>query len=259
MGRTAKCVALAVVGGIGCGTGALPEEEVPLPDALTCASTSWSVVHTFAETSLVPSNLALRDDVFYISIGDWGIVALPKAGGDEVLLTTETARNLSIEGDSIYFGKNNDKLWRLPLAGGTPAVVVDGMTAYVEPDYGVPADIALDALVSLLGPVASGGSRHVEGLACGARGRRRGEAGRSAVARSSIWLANADADAGHLDRCGEHAECRLRRAAVRRGHADAARTAGARVCQHARGDLGGGCALGRTSPGPAAAATRRRI
>jgi hypothetical protein len=139
------CVVLAAVGGAGCGAGTSPSDEVPRPDALICAQTSWSVVHSFGEHLEVPSNVALHDGVAFMYVGSLGIVALPTTGGDPVVLTTEVATKLWIEGESIYFGRDDDKLRQLPLAGGTPTVVADGMTSFVAPAFGIPADIALDA------------------------------------------------------------------------------------------------------------------
>ncbi|MDB4981619.1 MAG: hypothetical protein JWM82_2371 [Myxococcales bacterium] len=140
-----RCLGMAAVGGSACGTGTSPSAEVTPPDALTCAQTSWTVVHSFGEHLEVPSNLALHNGVAFISVGTLGILALPTAGGDPVVLTTETATKLWIEGESIYFGKEDDKLRKVPLVGGTSTVVVDGMTSFVAPAYGAPADVALDA------------------------------------------------------------------------------------------------------------------
>jgi hypothetical protein len=146
MKGTAGCLVLAVVGlgGIGCGNGALPAGEVTLPDALTCAQTPWTVVSLIAKGNSVPSDLVLRDGTFYLSVESMGIIALPAAGGDPVVLTTELASRLWVEGDWIYFGQVDDKLRRLPLEGGTPTVVLDGMTSYVAPGYGFPGETALD-------------------------------------------------------------------------------------------------------------------
>jgi len=145
MRRIAACCLVVAMGGLGCGTGTLPSDEVKLPDALTCGQTSWSVVQQLGVGSSVPSNLLLRDGTFYLSVASMGIVALPMTGGEPVVLTTDVAGRLWLEGDSLYYGQSDDKLRRLPLAGGTPTLVVDGMTSFVAPDYGVPGDTALDA------------------------------------------------------------------------------------------------------------------
>jgi hypothetical protein len=113
------CAVLAAVGAAGCGTGTSSSEEAR-PDALTCAQTSWSVVHSFGEHLDVPSNVVLHDGVAFLGVGGVGIVALPTTGGDPVVLTTETATKVWLEGDSIYFGRDDDKLRRLPVAGGAP-------------------------------------------------------------------------------------------------------------------------------------------
>jgi len=138
------CGVLAALGGLGCRTGALPQDEAPLPDALTCAQTSWSVVRSLGTGSEVPSNLLLRDGTFYVSLASQGIVALPADGSDPVVLTSQFGSKLWLEGDAIYFEQGADRLLRVPLTGGTREVVVYGLTTGVDPDYAVTGNTALD-------------------------------------------------------------------------------------------------------------------
>jgi hypothetical protein len=67
------------------------------------------------------------------------------AGGDPTVLTDAVASRLWLDGDWLYFGTGGDMLLKVPLAGGTPTVVVDGMTSFVAPEFGAPTDTELDA------------------------------------------------------------------------------------------------------------------
>jgi hypothetical protein len=143
--RSISAFVLATIGGLGCNSGALPSDDVViLPDALTCASSSWNVVHDFGELGFYPGGLNVRDGMVYVSIDGLGIISMPAAGGEPTVLTPDLAHNIWLRGDDLFYTTESEALMRLPVAGGTPTLVFDPKGPSMTPSQWV-TGVALDA------------------------------------------------------------------------------------------------------------------
>jgi hypothetical protein len=129
MRAVAACVVATTMGGLACNLGAGPSDDVViLPDALTCASSSWNVIHDFGGMYNRPAGLRERDGKLYVSVDGLGVVSLPATGGEPVRLSYDVPRDLWISGASLYYTFVDGELMQMPIEGGTPAVVRDGKT-----------------------------------------------------------------------------------------------------------------------------------
>jgi len=67
-------------------------------------------------------------DVYWTDVSDYTVNKVPSSGGGVVVLATgESASDLAIQGDSIYWG-NSSAIRKMPVAGGTPVSIVTGQT-----------------------------------------------------------------------------------------------------------------------------------
>ena len=106
---------------------------VILPDALTCASTSWNVVRDFGGLASVPQSLNARDGKLYLSVDGLGIISMPAAGGEPTVLTPDLAHAVWVSGANLYYTNLGGVLMQMPIEGGTPAVVLDARAPWMNP------------------------------------------------------------------------------------------------------------------------------
>ena len=140
----AACV-LATMSGLACNSGALPSDDVViLPDALTCASTSWNVVRDFGGLASVPQSLNARDGKLYLSVDGLGIISMPAAGGEPTVLTPDLAHAVWVSGATLYYTNLGGVLMQVPIEGGTPAVVLDARAPWMNPSQWA-TGVAVDA------------------------------------------------------------------------------------------------------------------
>src|SRR3954468_485088 len=126
MRAVAACVLATTMSGLACNPGAVPSDDVViLPDALTCASSNWNVIHDFGGLASVPAGLTERDGKLYVSIHGLGIVSLPATGGEPMALSLGAASQIWIRGANLYYTYEGGGLWQAPIEGGSSAVVLD--------------------------------------------------------------------------------------------------------------------------------------
>ncbi len=69
-----------------------------------------------------PGPLALDAASVYFDGGS-GIVRVPRGGGTPQAITDEVAREIALDGGTLYFTTEGGKLEQVPARGGTPSVV----------------------------------------------------------------------------------------------------------------------------------------
>jgi len=119
------CVLATTMGALACNSAASGDDVVILPDALTCASSSWNVIYDFGGLTYVPAGLRESDGNLYVSVDGLGVVSLPATGGEPTRLSYDFARDLWIVGANLYYTYTVGGLMQVPIEGGTPAKVVD--------------------------------------------------------------------------------------------------------------------------------------
>ncbi len=83
-----------------------------------------------------PSDLALAGErLLFGTTNDAGVHAVPLAGGETIVMTTEGGFGLAADDHHVYFGEYDGRLARVPLTGGKREVIG------IAP--GTPTDIAL--------------------------------------------------------------------------------------------------------------------
>jgi hypothetical protein len=142
---------LSPLGGGAC-DGTLGATTVEPPVALAapsvCGAAGWTSLYRLGVEEGGPATLAMANGNFYLPVDDPAtIVSVPIAGGAATVIATVPASigtpwQVWIAGDALDFAITDDKLWQVPLAGGSPTLVGDGMVAYLPPSYAVPSALA---------------------------------------------------------------------------------------------------------------------
>ena len=143
-GGFASGVALVAVAGLGGCVTPTHHPALVVADVSVCDQ-GWQVVQQLGTESGAPATLALAGGELYFPI--WAgkqIVAIPEAGGAPRVVASQPAYKTWIEGDQLTYAILDDKLWRVPTAGGEPALIVDGQTTYLPPAYSLADDVDLD-------------------------------------------------------------------------------------------------------------------
>lgn len=146
----ASAIALTSLVCIGCDGSLAPSKpSVPPASATLCGAAGWTSLSQLGVHESGPASLATANGNLYFPIDDPpSIVSVPLAGGAPTVVATVPESigypsRVWIVNDAIDFAIPDDKLWQVPFAGGTPALVADGMTAYLPPSYAVPSTMAL--------------------------------------------------------------------------------------------------------------------
>jgi len=90
------CVLLATMSGWACDKRPLPTLPINLPDAQTCASTSWTVVYSFGSQPSSPAGLRFRDGTLYVA-GQTKFVGHDQTGGQLHQLASEHGEDCGVE------------------------------------------------------------------------------------------------------------------------------------------------------------------
>jgi hypothetical protein len=113
-----------------------------MPASAVCSAASWTPIADLGVHRAGPRNLLLAGDTFYYTSDD--TIMSVTIGGSPVALSTATAYSMWLDGQAIDFVYDTDQLQQIPLTGGPPTVVADGMTIGVAPDYAVAGGFAFD-------------------------------------------------------------------------------------------------------------------
>jgi hypothetical protein len=144
MRPVAACVLVATMGGLVCNCGAPSDDVVILPDALTCPSSNWNVIHDFGGLRARPAALTAWDGKLYVSIVDLGIVSLPATGGEPMALSLGAASQIWFRGENLYYTQDGGGLWQAPIEGGNSALVREARTlpwmSTPQTEFGVAVD-----------------------------------------------------------------------------------------------------------------------
>jgi hypothetical protein len=145
--------ALVVLGAGGCvgqplqGAGTSP--QAPLPPATLCGGANWTALYALGIQDGGPVSLLEANGNLYFPLDQPpSIMSLPLSGGTPTVVTALTtltaAWQIWLAGDAIDFAIDSDKVWQVPLSGGSAMLVANGMTAYTPPSYAVPGALAVD-------------------------------------------------------------------------------------------------------------------
>ena len=107
-----------------------------------CSAASWTPIADLGVHAAGPRNLLLAGDTFYYTSND--MIMSVSAGGRPTVVSDATAYSMWLDGQAIDFVVDSDELQQIPLTGGAPTVVADGMTIGVAPDYAVAGAFAFD-------------------------------------------------------------------------------------------------------------------
>jgi hypothetical protein len=139
------------LGAAGCGGSLGPsgnEPPTPPASASLCGGASWTSLGALGIQEGGPASLAMANGNLYFPVDEPPtIVSLPVTGGTPTAIATVPTSigvpwKVWIAGDVLDFAIIDDKLWQVPLAGGSPTLVADGMVAYLPPSYAVPSTLA---------------------------------------------------------------------------------------------------------------------
>ena len=124
------------------------EPPTPPASASLCGGARWTSLGELGVQEGGPSSLAMANGNLYFPLDDPPtIVSLPVTGGTSTAIATVPSSigvpwKVWIVGDALDFAIIDDRLWQVPLAGGSPTLVADGMVAYLPPSYAVPSSLA---------------------------------------------------------------------------------------------------------------------
>ena len=117
---------------------------LPDPDATDCR-TGWTEIHHIGIRDGSPLKMVWNDGILYFGLDEPPqIVAVDATDGAARLLAEESVQDLWVEGDQLLYASQGDKLFALPLSGGTPRLVLDAQTALNASIYGLPEHVELD-------------------------------------------------------------------------------------------------------------------
>jgi hypothetical protein len=143
MGGFRRAIAVASCVGVA-GCGAVTELPVPPPPppphARSCA---WTELYHLAFPQSAPASLITDGKNLFFS-DNGSIRSMPISGGDASIVSNTPAYLMWLSGDAIDFANLDDKLWQVPLTGGTATLIADGMTAFVEPTLAQVGALAFD-------------------------------------------------------------------------------------------------------------------
>jgi hypothetical protein len=139
------------LGAAGCG-GSLgasgTEPPTPPASASLCGGAGWTSLGELGVQEGGPASLAMANGNLYFAVDQPPtIVSLPVTGGTPTAIANVPTSigvpwQVWIAGDALDFAVVDDKLWQVPLAGGSPTLVADGMVAFLPPSYAVPTALA---------------------------------------------------------------------------------------------------------------------
>lgn len=125
---------------MGC-DGTVPPTGV-MPASAVCSDGSWTPIADLGVHAADPRNLLLAGDTFYYTSDD-NIMSV-SVGGSPIALSSGPAFWMWLDGQAIDFVYDTDQLQQIPLTGGPPTMVADGMTIGVAPDDAVAGGFAFD-------------------------------------------------------------------------------------------------------------------
>jgi hypothetical protein len=124
------------------------EPPIPPASAALCGAAGWTSLSPIGVQEGGPASLAMANGNLYFPVDDPPTIdSVPVTGGTPTAITNiptsiGVPSQIWIVGDALDFAIVDDKLWQVPLAGGSPTLVADGMAAYLPPSYAVPGALA---------------------------------------------------------------------------------------------------------------------
>ena len=113
---------------LGCGGSDPPATPaVTLESAADCGS-GWQPFMSSQTWDGISPLVYQSGTLYYTSFNGNALLAVPTSGGPPATLASVTTNELWIEGDHLLFSQGNpaNQIYSVPLAGGTPQLVLDG-------------------------------------------------------------------------------------------------------------------------------------
>jgi hypothetical protein len=122
---TLPAVVLLVLGCGGGGTG--PASTAPL-EALSACVDAWKPVTSPAPFDVISPLVYAHGNVYFSTSSSQAIQSIPEAGGVPTTVAMARATSLWLEGETLVFtgGALGSQFFSVPLAGGTPQLLLDG-------------------------------------------------------------------------------------------------------------------------------------
>jgi hypothetical protein len=124
------------------------DRSVAPSSASLCGAAGWTSLFRLGVQEGGPASLVMANGNIYLPVDDPAtIVSVPVAGGAATVVASVPASigvpwQVWLAGGALDFAIIDDKLWQVPITGGSPTLVADGMAAYLPPSYAVPGALA---------------------------------------------------------------------------------------------------------------------